>query len=86
MQGFNGSTLSYDNTYTLSATTPMLTAFDYVDVTSVQFISSGGTPHPGYTGSGSEFVLDNVTVVPTPPPPPPPPDANADANGGVVRL
>ena len=72
VQGYNGSTLNYDNTYTLSATAPTLISFNYVDVTSVQFISSGGVPHPGYAGSGTEFVMDNVSayVVPLPPPPP----------------
>jgi uncharacterized repeat protein (TIGR03803 family) len=80
VQGYNGPELIYDNTYTLSATAPTLIAFNYVGVTSVQFISSGGTPHPGYGGSGSEFVMDNVTVVVpvttlAPPPPPPLPMA-----------
>ncbi len=74
-QAYNGSTLSYSNTYTLSATTPTLINFNYVDVTSVQFNSFGGTPHAGYGGSGFEFVMDNVSVyaVPLPPPPPLPP-------------
>jgi uncharacterized repeat protein (TIGR03803 family) len=72
--GYNGSTLSYDNTYTLSATNPTLIPFNYVGVTSVQFISSGGTPHRGYIGSGAEFIMDNVSafVQPVPPPLPPP--------------
>jgi uncharacterized repeat protein (TIGR03803 family) len=62
VQGYNGSTLSYDNTYTLSATSPTLIAFNYLGVTSVHFISSGGTPHAGYRGGGSQFVMDNVSV------------------------
>jgi len=69
VQGFTGAVLTYDNTYTLSATTPALITFNYVGVTQVQFISSGGTQHPGYLGSGLEFVLDNMTVVPAPPTP-----------------
>ena len=51
LKGYNGAALIYDNTYTLSATDPTLITFNYVGVTSVQFISSGGTPHPGYGGS-----------------------------------
>jgi len=35
----------------------------------VQFISSGGTQHPGYSENGLEFVLDNMTVVPPAPTP-----------------
>ena len=73
VRGYNGATLLYDNTYTLSAATPTLINFNYLDVTSVQFNSFGGTPHPGYNGSGTEFVMDNVTayVVPVVPAPPP---------------
>jgi uncharacterized repeat protein (TIGR03803 family) len=69
LKGYTGSTLVYDNTYTLSATSPTLITFNYVGVTSVQFISSGGTPHSGYGSSGEQFVMDNVTVVTTPPTP-----------------
>ncbi|HUD48046.1 MAG TPA: choice-of-anchor tandem repeat GloVer-containing protein, partial [Candidatus Baltobacteraceae bacterium] len=77
VQGFNGSSLIYDNTYTLSATNPTQIAFNYVDVTSVKFTTSGGIPHFGYTGSGKEFAMDNVNafVAPIPPPPPPTPVA-----------
>jgi uncharacterized repeat protein (TIGR03803 family) len=76
-QGYSGSTLNYDNTYILSATNPTLIAFNYVGVTSVQFISSGGTLQPGYKGTGNQFVMDNVrvSVVPIPPSPPPIPMA-----------
>ena len=73
-QGYVGSTLTYDHTYTLSATTPTLIPFNYAGVTSVRFVSSGGTPHRGYAGSGTAFVIDNVSafVQPLPPPPPSP--------------
>jgi hypothetical protein len=68
VKGYIGVTLAYDNTYTLSATAPSLLNFDYLGVTSVDFISSGGTPHPGYTGAGTHFAMDNlsVTIVPEP--------------------
>ncbi len=73
VQGYVGTTLIYDNKYTLSATSPTLIHFNYVGVTSVNFISSGGTPHIGYTGSGKQFAMDNVSVYLTPVPPGPPP-------------
>jgi uncharacterized repeat protein (TIGR03803 family) len=69
VQGYTGATLAYDNFYTLSATNPTLITFGYVGVTTVQFISSGGTQHPGYGTSGTEFVMDNLTVVPPAPTP-----------------
>src|SRR6185437_6341071 len=59
VQGYNGSSLVYDNTYTLmfdSTTTmgpaaPTLINFDYTGVTEVNFIPSSG-----------QFVMDNLTV------------------------
>jgi hypothetical protein len=69
LQGYSGATLSYDNTYILSATAPTFFTFNYMGVTSVQFISFGGTPHPGYAGSGEHFVMDNLSVLFPPSPP-----------------
>ena len=65
-QGYNGSALLYDNFYSVNATVPTLIAFNYLGVTSVKFITSGGAPHPGYEGSGMEFVIDNMSVVQVP--------------------
>ena len=73
VQGYNGTALVYDNKYLLSATTPTLVRFNYVGVTSVNFFSSGGTPHLGYTGSGTQFAMDNLNVHVTPNPPSAPP-------------
>jgi hypothetical protein len=67
-QGYVHGVLAYDQTYTLSATMPTLIIFDYLGVTEVNFISSGGTVHPGYTGGGTHFVMDNVTVAAAPAP------------------
>ncbi len=53
LKGFSGPTLVYDNTYTLSTTVPKLIQFNYVGVTSVQFISLDGT----------QFVMDNVSLI-----------------------
>ncbi|HEY3856554.1 MAG TPA: choice-of-anchor tandem repeat GloVer-containing protein, partial [Verrucomicrobiae bacterium] len=71
VQGYKGSALNYDNSYTLSATSPTLITFNFMDVTSVRFIAFGGTPHPGYEGAGTEFALDNMSVIQVPPPPNP---------------
>jgi len=69
LQGYNGASLIYDSTYTLNVTAPLLVQPDYLGVTSVQFISSGGSVHPGYAGSGEHFAMDNATVVFPPSPP-----------------
>ena len=61
-QGYVDGVLTYDQTYTLSATAPTLIVFDYLGVTRVDFISSGGNQHSGYVSSGTQFVMDNVTI------------------------
>jgi uncharacterized repeat protein (TIGR01451 family) len=71
-QGYNGSTLLYNNTYTLSATAPTLINFNYSGVSRIDFVSFGGTPHPGYSGTqvddagysgaGTHFAMDNVSL------------------------
>jgi len=61
-QGYVDGILTYDQTYTLSATAPTLIVFNYLGVTKVNFISSGGTPHAGYSGGGTHFAMDNVTI------------------------
>src|SRR5262249_37604321 len=68
-KGYNGTNLVYDNVYTLSATNPTHINFNYVGVTSIAFSSSGGSPHQGYGGLGTHFVLDNVAIVAAPTPP-----------------
>lgn len=62
VKGYNRGVLAYDQTYTLQATMPTLINFDYLGVTEVDFISSGGTNHPGYTGTGTHFAMDNVLL------------------------
>jgi hypothetical protein len=60
--GYNSGTLIYDQTYTLQATAPTLINFDFLGVTEVDFIPSGGVHHAGYLGHGTHFVLDNVLI------------------------
>ncbi len=68
VQGYKGAALNYDRTYTLNATSPALVTFNFLDVTSVRFIASGGALHPGYEGVGTQFVMDNMAVIQVPPP------------------
>jgi hypothetical protein len=61
--GSLGGNVLYDNTYTLSATTPSLLQFNYSGVDQVQFIPSSGVIYPGYGAILSEiFALDNVAI------------------------
>jgi hypothetical protein len=68
VQGFAGATLLYDNTYVVNTTGSTLINFNYLGINQVNFISSGGTPHGYSSGSGTQFMLDNlsVTIVPEP--------------------
>jgi hypothetical protein len=79
-KGYTSNGLAYDQAYFLSSTMPQLVQFNYVGVTNVQFITSGGTPNPIYGGSGFEFVMDNASVVVNTPPPPP----NDQCAGAIV--
>jgi len=61
--GYISGTLVYSNNYVLSATTPTLIQFNYFGVNEVDFITSGGSPHPGYgLGFDEGFAMDNVNV------------------------
>jgi hypothetical protein len=66
VQGFTGTKLTYDHTYSVNATSPTLINFNYLGVNEVNFISSGGTP-AGYSSQGTQFVLADM-VVSTPEP------------------
>jgi len=60
--GYVGTTLIYDNIYPLSAAAPTLINFNYFGVNHVVLNPMDGTPHPGYNGTGEQFVMDNVTL------------------------
>jgi len=66
VQGFIGSSMTYDNIYTINTDSPTLVAFNYLGVNQVTFIASGGTQHYAQ-GWGTEFAIDNMVVtVPEP--------------------
>ncbi|MFZ0828868.1 MAG: PEP-CTERM sorting domain-containing protein [Verrucomicrobiia bacterium] len=67
VQGFVGNTLTYDTTYTVNTTGPTLVNFNYLGVDKVNFISFGGVS-AGYGGTGTQFVMDNMTISPVPEP------------------
>lgn len=68
VQGFVGSTLTYDHTYSVGTQGSTLINFNYLGVNEVNFISSGGVPHGFTFGSGEQFGMDNmsITLVPEP--------------------
>jgi hypothetical protein len=61
VQGFSGATLLYDTTVVASATSPTLFTFNYANVNQLVFNSFGGQNAGFASGSGEEFVMDNLT-------------------------
>jgi len=61
VQGWNGSTELYDNNYTVNTAGPSLINFNYLGITSVDFITSGGTD-AGFGYSGTQMAIDNITI------------------------
>ncbi len=64
VEGYNGGQLIYSNSYSLNATARTFIQFNYLGVQEVDFISWGGTLHPGYNHSepAEQFVLDNAVI------------------------
>jgi hypothetical protein len=74
VQGFVGTTLTYDNTYTVSTSGPTFISFNYLGVDEVIFNRSGGNLNPAFFGyinpPADVVVMDNITVDPSPVPEP----------------
>ncbi len=59
VQGFRETNLVYDETKVVSATSPTLLTFDYMDIDRLYFTSYGGEPAFSPPSGGNEFVMDN---------------------------
>jgi len=68
VQGYNGISLIYSQTYTLNATASQFITFNMNNITEVDFSSYGGYNAGLNYGSGTQFVMDNLTVNPVPEP------------------
>lgn len=62
----NGS--SYSKDFTVNTAAPSQIVFNWANINSVTFSASGGTPHAGYSGTGTHFALDSMTVNAVPEP------------------
>jgi hypothetical protein len=61
VQGFSGTTQTYSRTVTVNTDRATLFTFDFLGVDRVLFSSSGGVDAGYSDGSGTHFVLDNLT-------------------------
>ena len=69
IEGYNGATLLYRSIYLVNAEGPSLLSLNMDNVTEVTFDSYAGYNANLNYGSGSQFVLDNLTVSAVPEPP-----------------
>jgi len=69
VQGYNGSSLIYSQSYTLNAIASQFITFNMNNITEADFSSYGGYNAGLSYGSGTQFVMDNLTVVLVPEPP-----------------
>jgi hypothetical protein len=60
--GYNGATLLYNQTYIVNVTGPSYVLLNMNNITKVTFSSSGGYNAGLSYGSGTQFVLDNLTI------------------------
>jgi hypothetical protein len=49
-------------TFLLSATAPTPESFNWANIDEVDLTATGGTLHSGYSGSGTEVAMDNLTI------------------------
>lgn len=64
----SGNGTNYSMDFTVNATAPSNVVFNWANINSVTFSSSGGTPHAGYSGTGVHFAVDSITVNAVPEP------------------
>jgi hypothetical protein len=61
--GYIHGTLAYSSNYVINASSPTLIKFNFFGVDEVDFVTSGGSPNPGYgPGFDEGFVMDNVAT------------------------
>jgi PEP-CTERM motif len=58
----------FNTTFAASATAPTLETFNWAGINEVDVSTAGGTPHAGYSGSGTQVAMDNLTITTAPEP------------------
>lgn len=61
-KGYLAGQLVWQTTNILSASVPTLVNFNAAAVDRVNFTATGGANHPGYSGSGEMFVMDDLVI------------------------
>jgi hypothetical protein len=84
VKGYRGANLIYDRNFTLSAIVPTAVQFDCYGVTSVSFVSSGGTLYR--SGGGEQFAMDDLVIYLSNTAPVPPLLQNLTQAGGATTF
>jgi hypothetical protein len=59
----NGATVAGDDhTFTLNSTNATFLTFNYTNIDTIKFVTSGGIRNPSYSGDGTQFAVDNLSV------------------------
>ena len=66
IEGSRNDLLVYNQTVVINPFGPTWFDFNYTNIDHLRFITSGGTPVPGFFSNGRHFVLDDFTFVPEP--------------------
>jgi hypothetical protein len=57
-----GVSNTYTTDFAVDTSGPLNVVFNWLNINSVSFSSSGGLPHPGLIGNGTQFVMDNLAI------------------------
>jgi hypothetical protein len=66
--GYLGGNIIDSADFLVNSTVPILHTFNWSGIDKVQFSSSGGVLHPGYSNGGKHFVIDDFSFTPAPEP------------------
>lgn len=61
IKGYDGVNLLYDTTVVANSDAPAWFLLDYLGVDRLEFSSFGGVDNPAYSGTGTQFAMDNFT-------------------------
>lgn len=62
ISGYRNGTLVNETSFLLSTASPILKTLNWTNIDTVEFVTSGGIHHGGYSGQGTHFAADNLTI------------------------
>jgi hypothetical protein len=67
VDAYLGSTLVHSASFMLNTAGPVLKTFNWGNIDSVVFTTSGGVPNPAFGGAGTQLAMDNLSFTPSVP-------------------